>query len=131
MLQLRHGHEHPRVRTRVTQTALAELGAAGLLAAGDVRALSAGYTFLRAVENRLRLERNQPVDALDADAEALLALARRLHYEGDDAEVVTALQRDHAAHRDAIRAIYDRCFAAAGAPTTDETRSLPLRGGSG
>ncbi len=115
MLQLRHGHEHPRVRTRVTREAIAQLEAAGLLPSVDARALVDGYAFLRALENRLRLDRDQPVEAMDADPESLLGLARRLGYRGSDAEAVGALRADHARHRDAIRAVYDRHLGGPGA----------------
>jgi glutamate-ammonia-ligase adenylyltransferase len=111
MLQLRHGHAHPAIRVRATAAALAALAAEGLLAADDARALAEGWVFLRALENRLRLELNQPVEAMEEDPEAQLALARRLGYGGTDAEAVAALRADHARHRDAIRAVYDRHFA--------------------
>jgi glutamate-ammonia-ligase adenylyltransferase len=107
-LQLRHGHANPSIRTRATQTALAELAAAGLLPPADAAALAAGYAFLRALENRLRLERDQPVEAIDDDPDALLSLARRLKYEGADDTVIAALRADHARHRATIRAIYER-----------------------
>jgi glutamate-ammonia-ligase adenylyltransferase len=113
MLQLRHGHEDRRLRTRVTRHALEELARAGRLAESEARALSEGYAFLRALENRLRIERNQPVEALEDDAEALLALARRLHYRGSDAQAVQALRDDHARHQRLIRDVYDRHFAGA------------------
>jgi glutamate-ammonia-ligase adenylyltransferase len=76
---------------------------------GGRGALAAGHRFLRTVESRLRLEHDQPVDAVDASA--LAALARRLGYEGDDATIVAALRADQARHGDAIRAVYDRPFA--------------------
>jgi glutamate-ammonia-ligase adenylyltransferase len=109
MLQLRHVREHPSVRVRATAPAIAALAAAGLLPGADARALAAGHRFLRTVESRLRLEHDQPVDAVDAGA--LAALARRLGYEGDDATIVDALRADQARHGDAIRTIYDRLFA--------------------
>jgi glutamate-ammonia-ligase adenylyltransferase len=109
MLQLRHGHAHPDVRVRGTAAAIGALAATGLLPPDDARALADGWTFLHAVESRLRLEHDQPVDAIDADA--LRPLARRLGYEGSDAEAVAALRADHARHADAIRAVYDRRFA--------------------
>jgi glutamate-ammonia-ligase adenylyltransferase len=114
MLQLRHGHAHPGIRMRGTKAALAALAAEGLLAADDARALVDGYAFLHAVESRLRLERDQPIEATDVDADALLSLARRLGYEGTDAAAIAALRADHARHRDAIRAVYDRQFADVG-----------------
>jgi glutamate-ammonia-ligase adenylyltransferase len=115
VLQLRHGHAHPAVRVRATLPALAALEAEGLFSRDEAHALASGYTFLRAVENRLRLERNRPVEAMEGDPETRLALARRLRYGGADAEAVAAFDADHARHREAIRAIYDRHRAAAGA----------------
>jgi glutamate-ammonia-ligase adenylyltransferase len=109
MLQLRHGHAHASIRTRATEPAIAALAEENLLPAADARALAAGHRFLRTVESRLRLEHDQPVDAVDASA--LAALARRLGYEGDDATIVAALRADQARHGDAIRAVYDRQFA--------------------
>ncbi len=114
MLQLRHGHAHPRLRVRQPAAALAELVAAGLVPADEAEALGAGYAFLRALENRLRLERDQPVEAMADDPVALASLARRLGYAGDDAQASAALQADHERHRAAIRAVYERWFAAAG-----------------
>jgi [glutamine synthetase] adenylyltransferase / [glutamine synthetase]-adenylyl-L-tyrosine phosphorylase len=113
MLQLRHGGAEPGVRERGTRAALAALETARVLAADDARALGEGYDFLRALEGRLRIERDQPVEALDTNPEALLGVARRLDYEGADAEVVATLRADHARHSSAIRAVYDRLFAEA------------------
>ncbi len=107
-LQLRHGHAHPALRVPGTRAALAALAAEGLLSAEDARMLGAGYDFLRALENRLRLERDQPVEALDTDPSALLPLARRLGYGGTDAEAVARLRAEHARTRAAIRAVYER-----------------------
>jgi glutamine synthetase adenylyltransferase len=77
------------------------------------RALREGYDFLRALESRLRIERDQPVEALDTEPEALRGVARRLGYTGSDDAVVAALRADHERHRGAIRAAYDRAFSAA------------------
>jgi glutamate-ammonia-ligase adenylyltransferase len=108
VLQLRHGHAHPALRVPGTRAALAALAAEGLLSADDARVLGGGYDFLRALENRLRLERDQPVEALDTDPAALLPLARRLGYGGTDAEAVARLRAEHARTRAAIRAVYER-----------------------
>jgi glutamate-ammonia-ligase adenylyltransferase len=113
MLQLRHGHAHPALRTRGTAAAIGALAAAGLLAPDDARALAEGHAFLQAVESRLRLERDQAVATTELDADASLSLARRLGYGGGDAAAVAALRADHARHRAAIRALYDRHFAEA------------------
>src|SRR5207302_10361403 len=98
MLELRHGHAHPAVRVRDTPGAITALAAAGLLGPGDARALAEGYAFLRALESRLRLEHNQPLEVTAADAAALLSLARRLGYGGTEAEAVAALRADHTRH---------------------------------
>jgi glutamate-ammonia-ligase adenylyltransferase len=113
MLQLRHGHAEPGLRVRSTRAAIAELARVGLLPADEAAALAAGWTFLRALENRIRLERNAPVEAFEADPDALLSLARRLGYAGGDAEAVRALTADHGRHRAMIREVYDRRFAEA------------------
>jgi len=107
-LQLRHGHDHPGVRARDTRGALAALAAGGILSADEARSLRAAYAFLRAVESRLRLEQDQPGEALDAEPGTLVPLARRLGYEGSDDEAVAGLLEDHARHRETVCAIYDR-----------------------
>jgi glutamate-ammonia-ligase adenylyltransferase len=108
VLQLRHGHAHPALQTRVTTEALAALERAGILGPADAHALATGYAFLRMIESRIRLERDQPVEIVDGDAETLLALARRLGYGGTDEEATAALRADHERHRAAIRDVYDR-----------------------
>jgi glutamate-ammonia-ligase adenylyltransferase len=108
LLQLAHGHCEPRVRTPSTRAALAALAATGILPAAEAAALRDGYAFLRALESRLRIERDQPPGNLDDDPVALLALARRLRFEGPDAEVVEHLRNEHAAHRRAVHAAYRR-----------------------
>ncbi|HYV56770.1 MAG TPA: bifunctional [glutamate--ammonia ligase]-adenylyl-L-tyrosine phosphorylase/[glutamate--ammonia-ligase] adenylyltransferase, partial [Candidatus Nitrosopolaris sp.] len=113
MLQLRHGHAHASLRTPTTRLALVQLEACGLVPTDDARALSEGYAFLRALESRLRLERDQAVEAVEDDPEVLTALARRLGYEGADTDVLGAVRTDLMRHRSAIRDVYDRHFAAA------------------
>jgi glutamate-ammonia-ligase adenylyltransferase len=113
MLQLRHGHAEPRVRLPGTQAALEALIAIGALPVEDGERLRAGYAFLRDLEGRLRIERDQPVEAIESDADAMVGLARRLGYGGDDGEAVGALQHALATHRAAIREVYARLFAEA------------------
>ncbi|HWP64619.1 MAG TPA: bifunctional [glutamate--ammonia ligase]-adenylyl-L-tyrosine phosphorylase/[glutamate--ammonia-ligase] adenylyltransferase [Candidatus Limnocylindria bacterium] len=108
LMQLAYGHREPRLRTPQTRAALDALAETGLLPAADVAALAAGYAFLRALESRLRIERDQPPGSLDGDRAALLALARRMRLEGPDDAVVAQLQEEHAAHRQAVRAAYLR-----------------------
>jgi glutamate-ammonia-ligase adenylyltransferase len=108
---LRHGHDHPRVRCRRTEDALDALRAEDLLDAEHHRTLLDGYRFLRRVESRLRIERDQAVHALDPGDPKLAALARRLGYGAPDA--ATRLLQDLATARDKVRAVYDEYFATA------------------
>src|SRR5258708_18935560 len=85
MLQLRYGQQLPALRQRATVSALNALLACGILSEGDFVMLSQGYRFLRTLENRLRIERDQPVEALESGDTQLTPLARRLRYEGDEA----------------------------------------------
>jgi glutamate-ammonia-ligase adenylyltransferase len=113
MLQLRHGHDDASVRRQATLAALDALITAGALPASDGERLRDGYAFLRDLEGRLRIERDQPVEAIDADPVAMLALARRLGYAGSDDEAVARFVAELARHRAAIRDVYSRLFAGA------------------
>jgi [glutamine synthetase] adenylyltransferase / [glutamine synthetase]-adenylyl-L-tyrosine phosphorylase len=108
MLQLRYGRRFSALRQRATLPALEALQACGVLPADDFHLLIRGYRFLRTVENRLRIERDQPVEALESGDEQLTSLARRLGYEGDDA--AARLLTDYQNQREAIRACYTRWF---------------------
>ncbi len=113
MLQLRHGHDDPRVRRQATRAALDALIAAGALPAADGERLREGYAFLRDLEGRLRIERDQPVEAIETDPMAMLGLARRLGYDGTDDEAVARFAAELGRHRGAIRDVYARIFAGA------------------
>ncbi|HSD11484.1 MAG TPA: DUF294 nucleotidyltransferase-like domain-containing protein, partial [Candidatus Binatia bacterium] len=109
-LQLRHGHDHPRVRLRKTEEALDALRAEGLLEEAHHRGLVDGYRFLRRVESRLRIERDQAVHSLEHEDSKLAALARRIGYDGPDAGA--RLLRDVQTTRERIRRIYEHHFLA-------------------
>jgi glutamate-ammonia-ligase adenylyltransferase len=109
MLQLRYGLQFPTIRQRATLSALQALRACGVLPEDDFEMLSRGYRFLRTLENRLRIERDQPVEALESGNEQLTSLARRLGYAGEDA--AARLLTDYQNQREAIRACYSRWFA--------------------
>ncbi len=113
MLQLRHGTTVPSVRRRATLHALAALAEAGLLPRADATALAESYAFLRTLTNRLRIERDQPVEALEREGERLPALARRLGYEGSSDAIARRLLDDYERHRERVRALYTRWFGVA------------------
>jgi glutamate-ammonia-ligase adenylyltransferase len=118
-LQLRHGHDHPRVRVRKTEDALDALHAEGLLDRRRHQGLVDGYRFLRRVESRLRIERDQAVHSLKHEDSKLAALARRIGYDGPDAGA--RLLRDVKATRERIRRIYEHYFPALGGRRPDRT----------
>ena len=108
MLQLRYGHRLPALRHRDTLSTLDALRACQVLSREESRLLKRGYQFLRRLENRLRIERDQPVEALERNAEQLTSLARRMGYEG--AEAGPRVLAEYHRQREAIRACYSRLF---------------------
>ncbi len=108
MLQLRYGHRLPALRHRDTLSALDALRACQVLSREESQVLKRGYQFLRRLENRLRIERDQPVEALDRNAEQLTSLARRMGYEG--AEAGARVLAEYHRQREAIRACYSCLF---------------------
>ncbi|NOT54010.1 MAG: bifunctional [glutamate--ammonia ligase]-adenylyl-L-tyrosine phosphorylase/[glutamate--ammonia-ligase] adenylyltransferase, partial [Deltaproteobacteria bacterium] len=109
MLQLRYGQRHSTLRQRATLSALAALREAEILPEEEYQLLTHGYRFLRTLENRLRIERDEPVEALENTNEQLRSVARRLGYEGD--APAAQLLADYQRQRELIRACYARWFA--------------------
>ena len=84
--------------------------AAGVVPHGDAETLAESYAFLRTLTNRLRIERDQPVEELERAGASLPPLARRLGYEGDNDAVAAQLLTDYARHRERVRGLYSRWF---------------------
>jgi glutamate-ammonia-ligase adenylyltransferase len=78
---MRHGREHPEVRSRHTLEALEALARARLVEDSVALALGEAYVFLNEVKSALELERRVPAEAVPPSPEGQLALARRLGYE--------------------------------------------------
>lgn len=117
MLQLAHGHRLPKLRQRATLDALTALGEAKILPARQSQLLADGYLFLRRLDHRLRLERDQSIDAFDAEPGRVDGIARALGY-GDGKKTMKRsaansgekLLQDYQARREKIRACYERYF---------------------
>lgn len=109
MMALRHGRRHPELRVRNTMGLLKALDTSHLLEPKDARALEDDYRFLSRLENRLRIESDQPAWALPTSPAALRPLARRMGFEGSDG--AGDLLKELARRRDRIRAIFERYFA--------------------
>lgn len=78
---MRHGGDHPQIRTRRTLEAIERLGEAGLLEGSVARDLGEAFVFLSGVKNALEVDRRLPAEALPHAPGAQTALARRLGYE--------------------------------------------------
>ena len=109
MMALAHGHEHIALRKRATRDLLKELEWLQLITNDEAVALRDGYEFIARLENRLRIESDQPAWALPTDPDALRPLARRMGYQGTAGP--RQLLDDLRTRREAIRAAFDSCFA--------------------
>jgi glutamate-ammonia-ligase adenylyltransferase len=117
MLQLAHGHRLARLRRRQTLEALKVLHEEKILKRDEYRVLADGYLFLRRLDHRLRLERDQSIDAFEAEPGRLDSIARALGYgnagergKRSKAKSGAKLLRDYQARRERIRACYERYF---------------------
>jgi glutamate-ammonia-ligase adenylyltransferase len=79
--------------------------------------LADGYLFLRRLDHRLRLERDQSIDAFERDPGRLDGIARALGYESalgrsgkNVARAGRKLLADYELRREKIRACYERFF---------------------
>ena len=117
MLQLAHGHRLPKLRQRATLDAIKALGNAHILPTRQSQLLADGYLFLRRLDHRLRLERDQSIDAFDANPGRVEGIAKALGY-GDGKKTARRslpksgekLLQDYQARREKIRACYERYF---------------------
>ncbi|HEY8471842.1 MAG TPA: bifunctional [glutamine synthetase] adenylyltransferase/[glutamine synthetase]-adenylyl-L-tyrosine phosphorylase [Natronosporangium sp.] len=80
LLQLRHGHAVPALRTPRTLAALAAAREAGLVDSADAAALSAGWTLAARVRNALTLVRGRTADELPAHGPDLAGVTRVLGF---------------------------------------------------
>jgi [glutamine synthetase] adenylyltransferase / [glutamine synthetase]-adenylyl-L-tyrosine phosphorylase len=117
MLQLAHGYRYPKVRRRETLRALAALHDHKILKQTEYQLLSDGYLFLRRLDHRLRLERDQSIDAFEREPTRLEAIAQSLGYDGSKrtgknnrTRAGQKLVRDYESKREKIRACYERYF---------------------
>jgi glutamate-ammonia-ligase adenylyltransferase len=118
MMALAHGHRHHALRKRSTHDLLKQLEGLQLITTDEAAALRDGYEFIARLENRLRIESDQPAWALPTNPDALRPLARRMGYQGSAGpqELLNNLRT----RREAIRAAFESCFA------REQTRSAPL-----
>ena len=95
--------------------ALKALHVERILKNDEYRVLLKGYLFLRRLDHRLRLERDQSIDAFEAEPGRLDGIAKALGYDGNQARKRKStsgekLLREYQASREKIRACYARHF---------------------
>ncbi|HVA82274.1 MAG TPA: putative nucleotidyltransferase substrate binding domain-containing protein, partial [Candidatus Binataceae bacterium] len=110
MMALRHAHRYPALGARSTRGLIAALADAGLIARGDAAHLTEDFGFLTRLENRLRIESDQPAWAVPTDPAALMPLARRMGFRG--ARGPQRMLAQLLPRRERIRATFKRYFAA-------------------
>jgi glutamate-ammonia-ligase adenylyltransferase len=114
MLQLAHGHRLRALRRRGTLKALEKLFESKILGTAEYKLLSDGYLFLRRLDHRLRLERDQSIDGFEADPARLESIAHSLYHRvgktGKRAQYGRKLLRDYEVKREKIRACYESHF---------------------
>jgi glutamate-ammonia-ligase adenylyltransferase len=105
---LAHGHEMPELRERGTRRLLDAMGAVGLLGAAEHETLLRAYSFLRGLENRLRIEGEHPIERVRRDPAALIGAARRMGFTEAGVRAGELLLAEYDRHREAVREIYTR-----------------------
>ena len=114
MLQLTHGFRHPELRRRETLQALSVLHEKKVLNKSEYRLLSEGYLFLRTLDHRLRLERDQSIDTFEREPSRLEKIAHALGYGKAGSKRTTKdgekLLREYESRREKIRACYASYF---------------------
>ena len=115
LLQLRHGPGNGALQVPNTPAALDVLRRQGRISAREAEDLETGYTFLRTLEDRLRLLRNRSTSEMESAGPELEKLARRLGYAGRPGRPAdAALLAEYREHTERIRAIYERVFGSGG-----------------
>ncbi|HEU4342295.1 MAG TPA: bifunctional [glutamate--ammonia ligase]-adenylyl-L-tyrosine phosphorylase/[glutamate--ammonia-ligase] adenylyltransferase [Candidatus Binatia bacterium] len=114
MLQLTHGYRRRELRHRETLRALKALSETHVLKTTEYKMLHEGYLFLRRLDHRLRLERDQSIEAFERNPAKLNGVARALGYgrqsgKGPD-KAGQKLLRDYQKKREKIRACYEGYF---------------------
>jgi [glutamine synthetase] adenylyltransferase / [glutamine synthetase]-adenylyl-L-tyrosine phosphorylase len=126
MLQLAHGRQHRELRKQATLDALRALHERKILGAEEYRLLAQGYLFLRRLDHRLRLERQQSIDILERDPAKIQSVALALGYKGKkNARAGERLLEDYENLRARIRACYEKRFRSESSRFADSEVASP------
>ena len=111
-LQLRYGGEQPSLRVTNTMDLLDGLCDGEIISEPEHHDLSEGYTFLRRLENKLRLVHDQSISDLSGERTYLLKLARRLGYPERPVRPDQAFLDDYRRITENIRRIFQKYISA-------------------
>ncbi len=128
MMALRHGHQFPQLRRRNTAELIRALAESGLIEGRDAATLEADYRFLLRLENRLRIETDQPAWALPIDDEHLTPIARRMGLDGGSSAARLLYEVEE--RRSRIRASFDGLFAREQEPSRNIKEESTHHGGA-
>jgi glutamate-ammonia-ligase adenylyltransferase len=109
LLQLRHGSEHPEIRTPKTLDVLGALVECNLIEAHDAKVLRDAWILTSRVRSSGVLWSNKVSDVLSLDRRQLEGMARILEYPRGSA---SALEEDYLAHTRRSRQVFERVFFA-------------------
>ena len=107
LIQLRHGHLHPSIRTPKTLEALDACVAAELIEDHDVRVLKEAWLLASRIRSAVVLWGNKRSDVLPIDRRQLEGIARILEYPNGSA---TTLESDYLARTRRARMVFERVF---------------------
>jgi [glutamine synthetase] adenylyltransferase / [glutamine synthetase]-adenylyl-L-tyrosine phosphorylase len=111
-LQLKHGHRHPEIRSFNTLTALDAMRRLEIISDEEFVTLSKGYSFLRRLENRLRIIHDYSMNDLGGPLKYLNKLARRLGYDRMLKNPGEVLMADYERVTGGIREVFERILGA-------------------
>ena len=109
LLQLRHGHAIPALRSPSTMEGLTAAGGAELLSAADVVTLRTAWLTATRARNALVLVRGKPTDQLPGPGHTLTAVARAAGWPDDDSGAFLDHYRKITRH---ARAVVEHSFGA-------------------
>ncbi|MCZ7413986.1 MULTISPECIES: bifunctional [glutamine synthetase] adenylyltransferase/[glutamine synthetase]-adenylyl-L-tyrosine phosphorylase [unclassified Streptomyces] len=107
LIQLRHAHAVPGLRTTRTREALAAALEAGLISADDAAVLDEAWLLATRVRNAVMLVRGRPGDTFPSEPRELAAVGRYLGYEPGH---VGELLEDYRRTTRRARGVVDRLF---------------------
>jgi len=100
MLALRHGRDHPELRTGNVLEILRRLEESRFMRGQEAADLEVAFRFLLALESKIRIVADLREDRLPEEDLALASLARRLGYAGTDLmSAADALREEYGYHR--------------------------------